>query len=93
MVWNARRSALVAVARKRVRARYGLGTETPAVLIGDTPRDVEAALISGAHIVAVASGEHRESELRHASAELVLSDLLDLTGLMRHLRELDVPPP
>ncbi|MFJ9174954.1 HAD family hydrolase [Streptomyces sp. NPDC102360] len=87
------RAALVDVARRRVQDRYGLGLKTPVVLVGDTPRDVEAGLSSGAHVVAVASGEHSEGELRDAGAEWVLSDLQDVAGLMRHLRALDVSMP
>ncbi|MFJ8954974.1 HAD family hydrolase [Streptomyces sp. NPDC102381] len=87
------RAALVDVARERIQARYGLGLKTPVVLVGDTPRDVEAALSSGAHVVAVASGEHSESNLREAGAKLVLPDLRDVPELMQHLRGLDISHP
>lgn len=82
------RTDLVDVARARVRAVYGTPVGTPVVLIGDTPRDVEAALDSGAHVIAVASGVHDAEELREAGASIVLADLTDVAALMRHLRSL-----
>lgn len=82
------RADLVDVARSRVRAAYGTPPGTPVVLIGDTPRDVQAALDSGAHVIAVASGVHSADELREAGASIVLADLTDVAALMRHLRSL-----
>ncbi|MGI5515719.1 HAD family hydrolase [Streptomyces sp. CA-106131] len=82
------RADLVDVARGRVRAAYGIPAETPVVLIGDTPRDVQAALDSGAHVIAVASGVHSADELKQAGASTVLADLTDIAALMRHLRSL-----
>ncbi|MFI6055965.1 HAD family hydrolase [Streptomyces violascens] len=76
------RPALVDVARARVRDRYGLPTKTPLVLVGDTPRDVEAAQVAGAHIIAVATGVHSQTELSRAGAALVLPDLSDTAGLI-----------
>jgi phosphoglycolate phosphatase len=83
---SADRAALVDVARKRVHAAYGLPTDTPVVLIGDTPRDVDAALTSGAGVVAIASGIHSADELRQAGAGTVLPDLRDSSALMAALR-------
>lgn len=83
------RAALVAVARQRAGARYER-TFAPrsTVLIGDTPRDVDAALRGGADVIAVASGVHTSAELRAAGATVVLSSLADplsLARLMAHL--------
>ncbi|MGW7522997.1 HAD family hydrolase [Streptomyces sp. NPDC054783] len=80
------RADLVDVARARVRTAYGIPAESPVVLIGDTPRDVQAALDSGAYVVAVASGVHSADELKQAGASTVLADLTDVAALMRHLR-------
>ncbi|MFI0218824.1 HAD family hydrolase [Streptomyces lydicus] len=82
------RADLVDVARARIRAAYGTPTETPVVLIGDTPRDVQAALDSGAHVIGVASGVHSADELTSAGASTVLADLTDVAALIRHLRSL-----
>ncbi|MBI1948459.1 MAG: response regulator [Deltaproteobacteria bacterium] len=57
------------------------------LVVEDDPvqRDANAALLkkSGASVVAVASGEHAEAELRRASFDCVILDLLlpDMTGL------------
>ncbi|SFC61874.1 Phosphoglycolate phosphatase, HAD superfamily [Streptomyces aidingensis] len=85
------RADLVDIARSRVAAVRGLPLRTPVVLIGDTPRDVEAALDSGVHVVAVASGIHGAAELRAAGAGLVLPDLCDIEFLLTHLRALAKP--
>jgi phosphoglycolate phosphatase len=48
------------------------------VVVGDTPKDVEAALTHGAVAVAVATGKYSEDDLRDAGARTVLRDLSDL---------------
>jgi phosphoglycolate phosphatase-like HAD superfamily hydrolase len=48
-----------------------------AVVIGDTPRDVEAARAIGAECIAVETGSYEASTLREAGASLVVSDLRD----------------
>ncbi|MEY9967534.1 phosphoglycolate phosphatase [Streptacidiphilus sp. MAP12-16] len=80
------RAGLVAVARQRIGAAYGLASDTPVVLVGDTPRDVEAALATGSKVVAVATGVNGAQELREAGAEVVLPDLCDTAGLISQLR-------
>ncbi|MCC9710673.1 MULTISPECIES: HAD family hydrolase [Streptomyces] len=80
------RAQLVDAARARVHAVYGVAMTTPTVLIGDTPRDVQAAHDAGAHCVAVASGIHAVVELRAAGADFVVPDLTDTQGLLAHLR-------
>lgn len=80
------RAELVHVAQRRAAERTGVtfdGEHT--VLIGDTPKDVEAAHAAGARVVAVASGRTTVDELRRAGAEAVLSDLRDLPALERLL--------
>lgn len=82
------RSDLVGVARERVRSAYQGAASAPVVLVGDTPRDVEAALTTGSHIVAVASGVHSRSELVAAGAEVVLPNLVDTAELLHRLERL-----
>ncbi|WP_129841588.1 haloacid dehalogenase-like hydrolase [Streptomyces sp. RFCAC02] len=76
------RPHLVAVARERVRRLRGAPADVPTVLVGDTPRDVEAALSTGSRILAVASGIHTPEELTAAGAAEVLPDLADTKRLL-----------
>ncbi|MDJ0346299.1 haloacid dehalogenase-like hydrolase [Streptomyces sp. H10-C2] len=76
------RADLVTVARERAQRLRGVRADVPAVLVGDTPRDVEAARATGSGIVAVASGIHSPGELRAAGASVVLPDLSDAAGLL-----------
>lgn len=72
------RGELVAVARAAAGLRHDVDFSGRAtVLVGDTPLDVEAALATGAGVVAVASGEYGVDELWEAGAHAVLPDLGD----------------
>ncbi len=79
------RHELVGIARSRVQRRYGLPDSVPVVLVGDTPRDVEAALASGVEAIAVATGIHSRTELSAAGASVVLPDLSDAHDVLRLL--------
>jgi phosphoglycolate phosphatase-like HAD superfamily hydrolase len=62
------------------RAGAILGWEVPSsrvAVVGDTPRDVEAARSVGAQAVGVASGKYSTDELRRAGASFVLGSLED----------------
>ena len=75
---HAVRANLVGIARDAARARYGRSFDgRRTVLVGDTPLDVEAALASGAGVVAVATGSYDVAALRRAGAHVVLPDLAD----------------
>ncbi|WP_392965936.1 HAD family hydrolase [Streptomyces sp. LN245] len=76
------RPELVGVARRRVQQLRGISADVPTVLVGDTPRDVEAALTTGSGIVAVASGIHGPEELAMAGAPEVLPDLADTNRVL-----------
>jgi phosphoglycolate phosphatase len=72
------KGTLLGVARQRAEEKYGVRFgEGATVYIADSPRDVEAARISGARSVAVASGRASTAELRDAGADAVLPDLTD----------------
>ena len=82
------RNALIPHAWRRAETRYGR-TYSPAetVILGDTVRDVDAALTHGAAVVAVASGTTPPADLRAAGAEVVLDDLADTGRVLAAIGE------
>jgi phosphoglycolate phosphatase len=83
---DALRSALVDVARRKVRAKHGVEVAVErTVLVGDTPLDVEAAHAAGARAVAVATGPYRLEELEQANPHAALEDLRDTGALLEAL--------
>ncbi|MFI9829584.1 HAD family hydrolase [Streptomyces sp. NPDC051913] len=79
------RARLVDAARARIDSAYGVAMMAPTVLIGDTPRDVQAAYDAEARCIAVASGIHSVEELRAVGADFVVPDLTDTEALLAHL--------
>jgi len=79
------RAELVAVARRRYADRYG-AEPSDVVLIGDTPLDIEAAQLSGARCIAVATGHYSVAELEAAGAKVALPDLTDTEALLAAVR-------
>jgi phosphoglycolate phosphatase-like HAD superfamily hydrolase len=78
------KGALLLNARGRAAEKYGVEfTEAVTVYIGDSTRDVAAALMGGARSVAVASGRSSSAELRDAGADIVLADLDDTANVVR----------
>lgn len=70
------RPKLVAIAQRRAARRTGATFDNNrTVLIGDTPKDVEAGLAAGVRVIAVATGETTVDELRTAGAMTVLGEL------------------
>jgi phosphoglycolate phosphatase-like HAD superfamily hydrolase len=80
------RNALVPIARERARA-HGVAPDacTRAIVIGDTPHDIECAAAAGAMSVAVATGGFTRDELERAGADVVLDDLSDTAAVLRLL--------
>jgi phosphoglycolate phosphatase-like HAD superfamily hydrolase len=83
------RPRLVGAAQRKASNKYGV-TFGPAstVLVGDTERDVAAALEGGAAIVGVATGVTSEEQLRQAGAHVVLPNLNDTAGFVDAIRRL-----
>ena len=55
------------------------------LVVGDTPNDVECALVVGATPIGVATGGYSMDDLRAAGAEIVLKDLSDTEGFLKLL--------
>jgi phosphoglycolate phosphatase len=77
------RANLVGFAQKRATAKYGSNfDQATTVLLGDTPRDVQAGIIGGAYVIGVASGSDDVSTLREEGANVVLPDLRDTQAVL-----------
>jgi phosphoglycolate phosphatase-like HAD superfamily hydrolase len=78
------RAELVAIAQHRATVQMGSSFDKEhTVLIGDTPKDVEAALTAGVLVIAVASGKNNETELTKAGAFAAIADLTDTASVVR----------
>jgi phosphoglycolate phosphatase-like HAD superfamily hydrolase len=76
------RADVVTVAVKRAGYQDHLSS---VYIIGDTPRDVEAANAAGVVSVAVANGLRDPQELRDAGAKIVLEDFKDTSKVLQEL--------
>jgi phosphoglycolate phosphatase len=80
------RNALFVQAMDRVEALEGISPRSEdAVVIGDTPFDIQVAIAAGARSLAVATGSFDTAALRAAGADVVLSDLSDLAAVVAAL--------
>ncbi len=79
------RADLVALARERYRARAGGAVRL--LLVGDTPRDVEAGHAHDVPVLGVASGRWSAEALVEAGADRVTPDLSDPTPLLEMVAE------
>ncbi len=75
------RAALVRLSLERAHT-----TADAAVLIGDTPADIEGTHANGVRVIAVATGRSDEAALRDAGAEVVLPDLRDAELMVKFVR-------
>jgi phosphoglycolate phosphatase-like HAD superfamily hydrolase len=83
------RANLVAVAQARATAKYGeTFDKANTILVGDTPRDVQAGREGGARVVAVATGADNVESLRAAGADIVLPDLRDTGAVVEAVTSL-----
>ncbi len=78
---STQRYRLVEFAERRFEKLYG-DRPKRRVLIGDTPRDVAAALESGSDIVGVATGHFSSADLHAAGASTVIPNLRKLVDVL-----------
>ena len=80
------RDELARIALRRAEARGLPATaREQSVVIGDTPHDVACARAIGARVLAVATGNYSEDDLRASGADVALPDLSDTDGALRAL--------
>jgi len=84
---SASRNDLVPVALARAR-EHGIDGVSPAnvLVVGDTPNDIECAVVAGATPIAVATGSYSTDQLRAAGADIVFDDLSDAAAFLALLR-------
>lgn len=87
------KGALIELARTRAGRKYG-GTfsEKATVFVADSAHDVQAAQVSRAAMIGVATGTATEAELRSAGANVVLPTLADTDTVLRALDFLTQTP-
>lgn len=76
--WTAHRSQFLLHAHQLAEEKHN--TKLRAIVIGDTPRDIEGAREAGFDVVAVAGGAYSEAELQ--GADLVIPDYQDPSPLL-----------
>ncbi|HEY6200938.1 MAG TPA: HAD family hydrolase [Candidatus Binatia bacterium] len=81
------REALPPAARRRFAELYGAEPRTT-ILVGDTPRDVQAAHATGCEFIGVATGPYSFEMLREAGAVAILRDLSHAEYLWRFIAPL-----
>jgi phosphoglycolate phosphatase len=81
-----RRADLPAIAKRRCQAVSGVSIPlTECIVIGDTPRDLEAARFNHMKCILVATGRYSLEELSICEAELCLPDLTDTAAVLETL--------
>ena len=81
------REDLPAAARRRFAELFGAEPRMT-ILIGDTPRDIQAAHATGCEFVGVATGPYSTETLEQAGARIVLTDLSRAESLWRAVTSL-----
>jgi phosphoglycolate phosphatase-like HAD superfamily hydrolase len=81
-----RRSDLPAIAKCRCEAAFGVSIPlSDCIVIGDTPRDFEAARCNRMKCILVATGRYSLEELSNCHPDLCLPDLTDTAAVLEML--------
>ena len=81
------RESLPPAARVRFAGLFGQAPSRT-IVIGDTPRDVQAALATGCDFIGVATGHYDRACLEEAGAGMVLNDLTEIDSLCKAVENL-----
>ncbi|MBV9141844.1 MAG: haloacid dehalogenase-like hydrolase [Pseudonocardiales bacterium] len=80
------RATLVTIAQQRATQRTGVIFSNDAiVLIGDTPKDIEAGLAAGVQVIGVATGNTSTQELQDAGAPHTAANLIECREIINQL--------
>jgi phosphoglycolate phosphatase len=83
------RGQLIAAALMAAQRHYDVRfTAGQTVLVGDTPRDIEAAKSGGARVIAVATGQFSVEELATHAPDYVFPDLVAAQAVVASIRSL-----
>jgi phosphoglycolate phosphatase-like HAD superfamily hydrolase len=75
---DADRATLIKLAQQRARDhRRWVGSTADVVVVGDSPRDVQAARAAGVRVIAIATGRTPSGQLGQACPDHLLPDLTD----------------
>jgi phosphoglycolate phosphatase-like HAD superfamily hydrolase len=77
------RPELIGHAASKAREMAGLGGNASVCVVGDTPRDIEAARANRLPVIAVATGRSSFDELNELRPEVCASSLADLLAQTR----------
>ena len=69
------RNAVIARAKTISQRHYNLSADYPTLVIGDTPRDVEAAHVNGMPCLALASSRFSVADLQEVGADWVMEEM------------------
>jgi len=83
------RSRLVPIAVERAEAHFGhkIDLSPQVVVIGDTPQDVECALVNGVTAVGVAASRYSVADLEAAGAHCAMPTLEDIPAFMKAITQ------
>ncbi|MBN2043045.1 MAG: HAD family hydrolase [Candidatus Aenigmarchaeota archaeon] len=83
------RDDLVPIARRKAERVLGMDISPENIIvIGDTPKDVSCAKVSGAKFIGVSTGHFSKEDLESHGAEIILPDLSDTEKVMKTIKEL-----